>query len=783
MTASANRQFGRYLIRDRIGRGGMGVVYRAWDPAMGREIAIKVLRARAGIGPEEIERFHREARAAGRVRHPGIIAIHDVGHHDEEPFIVMDLVEGETLKERLERGLERDEALALVIALSDALEHAHQAGVTHRDVKPANVLLEGDRPILTDFGLAADAVDSGQLTATGTLMGTPHYMPPEQVEGRKGGVGPPADVYALAAVLYEALCGRRPFEADGVVGVYKRILTEDPPAPRQFAPDISPALESVILRALSKDPDARYPTAGPFGAALRKLAADVAPALDPPLSRSETPRRRLGAAALAGVLVVGAIAGVLLASGSGDPPPPPTARLIAPTDGAVLPDAIVSIRGEAERVEAVWIDGRLRIAVDADGRFTDELRLGAGTHDLRLSAATDGPSLATVTIHIDPEPPRLQLRAPADGDVLTGPVTVRGSVADPWLEEVRVAGEPVAVGSDGSFSVTIDPGRLAGAGEDVLIEVVALDRAGHRATESVTLRREAAEAPIDRGQLWWRPTPEQIAYARQADRPLAWTGPLGQRFVLVPPGTFQMGSPTGDPKRELDEPLHEVTITRGFYLAATEVTNARFRRFRPGHRTVPPHFPAGFRTELDGDDQPAARVSFDAARAFCRWLGGLAGDETRFRLPSEAEFEYANRAGEAARFFWGRQHRRGAQLANLYDEPTAAMTGLPWPAFPGDDGHRGSSPVGSFAPNALGLHDTTGNAWEWVDDGYAPYPPGPVRDPRGPDRAPRTVRGGSWMTPPFMARSARRFTPDLIKHDLANRVGLRVAADLDAAPR
>ena len=270
----------------------MGTVFRAWDPQIRRIVAVKVLGVRPGILAEDVERFAREAHAAGRLRHPGVIAIHDVGHHEQDPFIVMDFVAGTTLRALLVERRPARQVLSLVREVALALDHAHARGVVHRDVKPANVLIDEDgRPILTDFGLAGDSSARDRLTTTGSTLGTPAYMSPEQVEGHPERVGPPTDVWALGVILYEATCGRAPYFGPSVTDVFAKILLDEPEPPRRVAPDMAPELEALIMRCLARDP-ARRPTARGLASAIDALLArsgELAPARSRP--RSARPRR------------------------------------------------------------------------------------------------------------------------------------------------------------------------------------------------------------------------------------------------------------------------------------------------------------------------------------------------------------------------------------------------------------------------------------------------------------------------------------------------------------
>ena len=286
MALSPGSRLGPYEILARLGEGGMGEVYRARDPRLGREVAIKTIHERRAGDLDARLRFGRETRAVAALSHPNILAIHDVGEDGEVAFAVMELLEGETLRGRLDRGpLPLSEAVAVVAAIADGLAAAHARGIVHRDVKPANVFLTTDgRVKILDFGLARDAAlpfgergsRSGDAQRTrrspGTLIGTVDYMSPEQVRGQVADAR--SDVFALGTVLYETLAGRRPFARATAGDTLAAILKEDPPSLPSQTP---PAIVRLMSRSLEKDSARRTLTARDFAAALRDLAATPAP--------------------------------------------------------------------------------------------------------------------------------------------------------------------------------------------------------------------------------------------------------------------------------------------------------------------------------------------------------------------------------------------------------------------------------------------------------------------------------------------------------------------------
>jgi putative two-component system response regulator len=262
---------GSYRLMERIGRGGMATVYRAYHPALDRYVAIKVLPEFFAEDPAYRERFQHEARSVARLRHPNILQVFDFGHDDTTAFIVMELVEGGTLADRINAPMPLDAALSVLEPVAAALDYAHSRDVLHRDIKPSNILLREDgAPVLADFGLALMTGAARRLTAVGAVMGTPEYMSPEQACDER--IGPASDRYALAAVAYEMLAGRVPFQADTPAAVLLSHVTRPMPAMHELTGELLAHVEEVLRRGLAKNPDDRYASASIFVRALRPAA-------------------------------------------------------------------------------------------------------------------------------------------------------------------------------------------------------------------------------------------------------------------------------------------------------------------------------------------------------------------------------------------------------------------------------------------------------------------------------------------------------------------------------
>lgn len=272
---------GNYRILETLGQGGMARVYKAHQENLGRDVAVKVLPPWYAADRSFVERFNLEARLVASLTHPNIVTVHDANEQHGHLYIVMQLVDGGTLKQRFDRfllekrAIDTAELISIFVQLSDALTYAHGQGVIHRDIKPVNVLMDrSGRPILSDFGIAKVlASTQANLTRPGAGVGTPEYMSPEQCQG--GPVDGRADIYALGVMLFEAETGRTPFVADNYPALAHSHIYEQPPRPRALNPLIPPAIEHIILTALTKNPAQRYQTAREMGEALNQALLQI----------------------------------------------------------------------------------------------------------------------------------------------------------------------------------------------------------------------------------------------------------------------------------------------------------------------------------------------------------------------------------------------------------------------------------------------------------------------------------------------------------------------------
>ncbi|MDP7032936.1 MAG: protein kinase [Planctomycetota bacterium] len=269
-------RLGDYELLEEVGRGAMGIVYRARQVDLGRRVALKVLIAGEHASEELIQRFRREAQAAGKLNHPNIVAVHDTGEVDGRHYFSMEFIEGKSAAQEVQESgpLSPRRAAGICQQISSALYAAHRAGIVHRDVKPSNIMLDRcGTAFLSDFGLAADFEASVQLTRTGTAMGTPPYMSPEQVRGERLTIGARSDVYSLGATLYHLLSGQAPYRGDDPFDVCQQVLHTTPPPLRKIDPTISRDIETICLRCMEKDPSRRYRSALTLGEDLSRFLA------------------------------------------------------------------------------------------------------------------------------------------------------------------------------------------------------------------------------------------------------------------------------------------------------------------------------------------------------------------------------------------------------------------------------------------------------------------------------------------------------------------------------
>ena len=388
-------KYGRYEIKEELGKGGMGVVYLAHDPQIDRLIALKVLRPDRLTGEAFVQRFLKEARTIGRLSHPNIVTVYDIGQDRETIFIAMEFLEGDPLNKIMEeREVSYEEILSLGLQMAEALHYAHGKGVVHRDIKPSNIILNPNGRIkITDFGIAhIEDPTASMQTQAGEILGTPAYMSPEQVLSRP--VDGRSDLFSLGIILYEMATGKRPFRGDSMPAVFRAVTQETPEPPDRLKPAVSPGLSGVIMKCLEKDPMERFETGETLAYALGSLLAGGEMAAEKPRPVQQKSRTFLP-------LLLLVIALVVLGAGG---------LYYFLTPKAALPPA--AEKGKEEKVKLAFLKvestpGGAQIFVDGNykGQAPARLELAAGKHEIRLVLANHYDWEAQVQLREESETP------------------------------------------------------------------------------------------------------------------------------------------------------------------------------------------------------------------------------------------------------------------------------------------------------------------------------------------------------------------------------------------
>lgn len=740
-------RLGHYEVQEIIGRGGCGIVLKAFDEMLHRVAAIKVMIPELASTSPARKRFLREARAAAAIRHDNVVNIYSV-EEQPIPFLVMEYIAGQTLQQKLDQTGPLDvlEVLRIGHQIALGLQAAHEMGLIHRDIKPGNILLEKgrDRVKITDFGLAR-ASDDASLTQSGAISGTPLYMSPEQAQGDV--IDQRSDLFSLGSVLYVMCSGRPPFRAATTLAVLKRV-TEDEPRPIQaIIPEVPDWLCAIIAKLHAKKPADRFASAQATAGLLARCLSEL---------------QQHGNVEPLGDMIP-----------------------MAPKPAMAKPEPIPEKRPKSGALSLPALDFRpplpRRRWVAVAAMF---LVLLAG---LGMTEATGVTNLRGTVI---------RLFSP-DGTLVV-------EVDDPGVS-VSIDGEEMVITGTGAKEIRLKPGQykvLASKdGKLVCQELVTVTKNGRQVvrvsmegtTKNVELARTTvstgtpvlpppapplAKAPFDAATA----RKHQEAWAKHLGTQVETVNSVGAKMMLIPPGEFLMGSTdeqveaalnaakeikadqaTKDRIQKNERPQHKVVITKPFLMSATEVTIGQFKKFSAtgyiteaektdaAAKAAPPPVEVGqpppkpVETYINpgyvvSDDLPAAFVTWNDAVAYCKWLSEQ--EKTTYRLPTEAEWEYACRAGTTTQYSFG-------DAAALLDQ-------YAW--YGGRTGY-GAHPVGKKLSNAFGLHDMHGNLYEWCGDYFDEkwYAASPPNDPKGPTiGSNRVLRGGFWNYFASYCRSATR---------------------------
>ncbi|MCB9898738.1 MAG: SUMF1/EgtB/PvdO family nonheme iron enzyme [Planctomycetes bacterium] len=782
-------RFGRYLVLRRLGAGASGVVDLARQDGSGQLVALKRLRADLSDAAAR-RRFAREAAALGRLQHPGIARILEAGlGPDGRPYLALEHVDGQPLDTWARaHALSTRDVVALLARVADALDHAHRRGVVHRDLQPAHVLVDvAGRPRVLDFGLARlldDDATETRLTRDDALLGTLGWLSPEQATGRRD-VDERADVHALGLLAFALLAGRQAFEPGGrpLAEVLDEVATREPPRLGSLDPRLRGDLETIVAKALEKDPARRYPTAGAFAADLRRHLRDEPVLARPPSLRVQLvklARRRRKTLAGAGVVLVALLLGTAAAAAGRLRAQAATRALTEESDEILrLSDArrLGALRDEADALWPAWPER-------ADTMQQWIVRASALAGELpRHRATLERWRTEQMPHEDDASDLARRWKLSRLEELVTALDDFVHPASDDELGSLPEMERRVQRARDAA-RVSIDAHRAVW---DEAVASIA-DRAASPLYDGLRLAPQVDLVPLgkDPGSGLWEfaHLPSGALPVRDAKSGrLALDADSAIVLVLVPGGQALMGAQADDPHASRfdpeagigERPVHAVELAP-YFLGKHELTQAQYARLTGGN---PSGWGVGWTNgvEVVTALHPVESLSWTEARAaLARW--GLV-------LPTEARWEHAARAGSDTPFAMGRDAASLAGSANLFDR-TAARSRRDWEGrvetLPFDDGHLLHAPVGSFRPDAFGLHDMFGNVEELLADPYLPYDHA-VREGDGfrlvrpgEEGAPPGVRGRSHAQMPGRARAAERANvpPDARSVNL----GLRVARDV-----
>ncbi|HYT89453.1 MAG TPA: bifunctional serine/threonine-protein kinase/formylglycine-generating enzyme family protein [Gemmataceae bacterium] len=714
-----------YEIEDVLGRGGMGVVYKARHLTLKRTVALKMVLAGGHAGPRELARFRIEAEAVARLQHPNIVQIHEVGEADGHPYCALEFVEGGNLASKLDgKPLPAGEAAQLTETLARAMQLAHSRNVVHRDLKPANILLTAEgTPKITDFGLARQLDSDSGETQAGAVMGTPSYMAPEQASGRAHEAGPAADIYALGAILYVCLAGGPPFKGKTMVETLDLVRTQEPVPPSRLQKSVPVDLETICLKCLRKEPEKRYASAAELADDLVRYQQGE-PILARPVGRIERAVKWVRR----NPVVTGAAVAVVLALALGT-----TVSYLKYLDAeqqrGIAEGKEREARQEADKAK------KARAFLVSIFEFSD-------AHGLR-GTMTARQILDDAEKRIPEkfaDQPELQKELLADVERVFAKITANA----PLAMILEVSGT-VQLQSTRNPNQRAVPRTLLYTGDcltpaaDAQVQLVFLSdlhKERLQPDKKATVHRKGCE-PAD-------------AISERAEDVLL-------PFVRLPRGTFYLGWDGKNKGRQME-------VKEDFEIAVHAVTQGQWQAVMGNNPSSYSRFGTNRKDVKDISDEelklfPVETVSWDDVQEFIKELNEREkGRGWLYRLPTATEWEYACRGGATS--------EEECSYHFYFDKPTNALSSEqanfngnePFGKAPNGKYLGRTTRVGAYPSNKLGLCDMHGNVWQWCADlgGSA-----------------RVCRGGSWSNRGLICRAANRLT--IAPANRLNYLGFRLA--------
>lgn len=701
-----------YRIVKQLGQGGMSVVYLAIQESVDREIALKVMSPALSSDPSFGERFFREANIVGRLSHPNIIAVYDVGRHEQYHYIAMDYLPGEPLSEKIKEGLEDEEIVRIATEMGAALDYAHQHGFIHRDVKPENVLFrKNGSAVLTDFGIAKAVNTASEVTQHGTVIGTPHYMSPEQTQGAE--LGPPSDFYSLGVVLYQMLTKELPFRGEESIAVAIQHLTA--PIPR--LPLERRRFQPIIDRLLAKKPNRRYRNGKDLSLSLNSVGAGGSGGSTGHLSTRDLMFALMNSLSNHTWALMSVIRhrfqwldrlhfswqrGLIWKLDS----------TVEEVSNHSEMDTMVSTASHDDYWKNAVERGYAKLLMTSPGVvcciilmltvFWSQSRLNSieTVLDVEISAFELEQPLT-----LPPPPPVIEETQTVAASSEPDSQTELEPEPEPKPTPARTRVEPkpapvIPALPDGYFRLAINTEP-----RDASVRVLNIGPKYQRGMPlpAGPYHIEVSHPDHYRLRTWLSLSKDSgtplISLTRMGKNISAGSqivdfmpdGELGPIMLVIPAGSFIMGS--NDKTNE--KPPHEVTISKPFAMGQYEVSIAEAKRFVAA---------VGRERKFEEDDNhPVAGINWRQANAYTKWLSETTGQT--YRLPTEAEWEYAARAGTTGKYWWEGDTASGQ--ANCKSGCNSQWSAL----FSGS-----TAPIASFDRNPFGLYDVLGNVAEWTLD-------------------------------------------------------------------
>ena len=712
-----------YRIIRKINQGGMSTVYLAIQMSVGRIVALKVMNPSLTNDPAFSERFQREATIVGQLSHPNIVAIYDIGRADDLNYIAMDYLPGGSVHDKMINGLTGEEALKVTKEIANALDHAHEKGYIHRDIKPENILFRADNSaVLSDFGVAKGIVGVSRMTHVGTVVGTPHYMSPEQARGQP--VDSRSDLYSLGVVFFEMLTGALPYQGEDAVTIaLKHISAPIPKLPIQYQ-----TYQKLLEKFLAKDPNSRFQSGNEVSVAIDQLDAS---ARTPYIS--DTAPENLSVTALIRALIVATtnalkwrwnkLINIRWSKENGFY----TKKI---SNDSVFGNEVVPTLFTTRIQQQTHINPQLLLQTKNLSKILAGLVLSIflwcvlsvvihtlfAQQALKLPNILNSATKSTASLFITPksQPPIKVAVANTTSSALHSSTSMASSVPT----AVASSAQSSLVSSEQASSISSSAPPVFALTVNVvpsdarvrLLDIsnkykegiplpsgryrIELSKSGYKTkVESVDIKNQPLTVSFELEVV-----PDIYNPTRSAIPNIVYGGKNSPSLIRIPAGSFMMG----DDSNMHTAPIHKVSFNKAFAISKYEITFAEYDFF--AQSTGKP---------LPGDngwgreDRPVIHVSWEDANIYAQWLSKTTGK--KFRLPTEAEWEYVARGGSTGRYWWGDNEQDAKGKANCRRGCSSSFSGL--------FGSK-TAPVGSYLPNPFGVYDTAGNVSEWVQDCY-----------------------------------------------------------------